>query len=185
LRTTHHQRAAARAARRLVPKTEASRSASTCLVMLNSVMLIGVGLEVTPRCSAGFARDPVTVTGLAPIHRSARRNCLKRGRNNAPTLIWPVCGAPNGSKRSVSAALRATPRARPRLFRQSLQGEFSEIGTVFSHPPCGERDIADTRRRTVPLQENPVRRSLSCYPLVARSKASQHCCSYSPKCPES
>ena len=56
-----------------MPKTEASRSASTCLVMLNSVMLIGVGLEVTPRRGAGFARDPVTVTGLAPIHRSAWR----------------------------------------------------------------------------------------------------------------
>jgi hypothetical protein len=39
--------------------------------MLNSVMLIGVGVEVTPRRDAGFARDPVTVTGLAPIQRSA------------------------------------------------------------------------------------------------------------------
>jgi hypothetical protein len=51
--------------------------------MLNSVMLIGVGLEVTPRRGAGFARDPVTVTGLAPIHRSARKT-------NSPKSIYKI-----------------------------------------------------------------------------------------------
>jgi hypothetical protein len=41
---------------------------------------------------------------------------------------------------------------------------------VFSRPPCGVRDIADTPRRTVPLMI-PVRRSsLSC-PLVAFSSS--------------
>src|SRR5829696_6694694 len=37
--------------------------------------------------------------------------------------------------------------------------QFSEVATVFSSPPCGERDIADTRRRAVPPSKNPVRRS--------------------------
>jgi hypothetical protein len=36
--------------------------------MLNSAMLVGVALEVTLRRGAGFARDPVTATGLASIH---------------------------------------------------------------------------------------------------------------------
>jgi hypothetical protein len=41
------------------------------------------------------------------------------------------------------------PRRRE-ILRSSPVSEFSEVGTVFSRPPCGERDIADTRRRTVP-----------------------------------
>jgi hypothetical protein len=38
--------------------------------------------------------------------------------------------------------------------------EFSELVTVFSHPPCGERDVADTRRRTVPPPLEPRPASL-------------------------
>ena len=33
--------------------------------------------------------------------------------------------------------------------------EFSEAATEFSHAPCGERDIPDTRRRTVPPPLEP------------------------------
>jgi hypothetical protein len=32
---------------------------------------------------------------------------------------------------------------------ECVEGVFSVAATVFSHPPCGERDFADTRRRTV------------------------------------
>ena len=48
---------------------------------------------------------------------------------------------------------------------------FSEVATVFSRPPCGERDIADTRRRTVPppLEARPA--FLVFTLLVACSKA--------------
>ena len=35
-----------------------------------------------------------------------------------------------------------------------------------------------------PLHENPARRSLSCYPLAARSKSWQDCCPYQPGCLE-
>src|SRR5215218_10625950 len=37
---------------------------------------------------------------------------------------------------------------------------FWEAATVFSHSPCGERDIADTRRRTVPPPLEPRPASL-------------------------
>jgi hypothetical protein len=46
--------------------------------------------------------------------------------------------------------------------------EFSEVTTVFSRSPCGERDILDTRRRTVPPPRTPSG-VFGCYPLVARS----------------
>jgi hypothetical protein len=42
---------------------------------------------------------------------------------------------------------------------------------VFSDPPCGERYIADTRRRTVAPPTISVRRSSLCLPLVAFSRS--------------
>src|SRR3712207_7876836 len=34
------------------------------------------------------------------------RNCPKRGASNAPTLIWPVCGARIGSRKIGRASCR-------------------------------------------------------------------------------
>jgi hypothetical protein len=48
---------------------------------------------------------------------------------------------------------------------------FYEGATVFSHAPCGERDIADARRRTVPPSIRTPSGVLSCYPLVAFSSS--------------
>jgi hypothetical protein len=42
---------------------------------------------------------------------------------------------------------------------------------VFSCPPCGERDIPETRRRTVAPPIIPVRRSSLCYLLMAFSSS--------------
>jgi hypothetical protein len=81
---------------------------------------------------------PVLATCYTPDRRlfgfsgQSLRNCPKRGRNNAPTLIWPVCGARNGSKRSVSAALRATPRAPPRLFGRFRKTNSRKLGRTPS-----------------------------------------------------
>src|ERR671913_2537244 len=42
--------------------------------------------------------------------------------------------------------------------------EFSEVATVFRGPLCGERDIPDTRRRTVPP---PIRSPSGVLPCVS------------------
>jgi hypothetical protein len=63
----------------------------------------------------------------------------------------------------VQPALISPKLVQSRFSEVRLNG-FSEATTVFRGPPCGERDIADTRRRTVPPPLEPRPAFFLCLP---------------------
>src|SRR5215216_3777740 len=49
----------------------------------------------------------------------------------------------------ASSSCSYSPECVEGVFSEVRLNGFSDATTVFSYPPCGERDIVDTRRRTV------------------------------------
>src|SRR5829696_10353551 len=100
--------------------------------------------------------------------------------NRFQALYRPEHAGPNQVLQLGSGQLRAL------IHRSAWKGNspkvackvFSEAATVFSRLPCGERDIPDTRRRTVPPSIRTPSGVLPCYPLVAFSKDGQDYCPY-------
>src|SRR5215216_7904420 len=87
-----------------------------------------------------------------------------------PSDPWPLPGHPEAMKKSYRRDYFHTSAWKGNSAK-FVRWAFSEIATVFRGPPCGERDIADTRRRTVPPPLEPRPASLVFTLLVARSKA--------------
>src|SRR5215216_8171223 len=92
------------------------------------------------------------------IHRSSQRDCMKSSWSGAPRVLfvdaWPqkwVCSPIRSFRESSVRDLQRLSYSPWKIKSQKFGRKvFLEAAAVFSHSPCGERDIADTKRRTIP-----------------------------------